>query len=742
MTQKIIPFAKALLLICIFSLCIHVQHSTQNAWAEVETDFSYIAPLEDSRASLQERIHIIRQLQAGDEFCFTTAMFTDDAVGRTLMYELAQAADRGVVVRGIIDPALNYLPDKYFVYLQNHGVTLREFHPMGEKALDKAKTLVTKGARRLNNRSHDKISVGKFKKSDGTFDYVMIEGSRNFVDSHFGLDRTGLHPKIKITLKNINGENVEKTVLYTQDIYKQIQSIKLKRTGSRVDFLGETIEVNQYNYDAIKKATKGLPPPPTLSADEEVLMRLRALGEQFYDEDFIVRGKVAEDVFEYHNRVFNGEHVAERFVGERITLQLNQQQKTVHYTAELDSEIKAIQNAKIGDRVSIAGVSEVEVTPTLQENLAKAIQNKKMGKPDVLASKKAKSAPNSKTNKNAKMKKVLPATVGEMTQSELAQWIREGHDDILNHLGIFERVDDFNPFTFDDTNTKNAQKAKIKFYYDEMVSPGGRRGPTPQGSEQALLDGIYQANGADTIKLTLNGETKEVLYTADLHEQINKIKNTPVDVGKKVTIAGVTDVEVTNQLLRDLQRATEGKRVGDVLYMMSQYGVLTPEMEQAFAKASARGVDVRLVVNGPLSMWDSQIPIWGYEHTFDQLVGTKIHVREYSGHRQLHFKAITVSNPIEGPRYTVLGSSNLDPRSLTKMDEKILKYLSKMGLSGMRNSELNFIAFSEAFTHQIESKIATIFHTSNTVAKNGQAFVVRKCTGPKILIMGLFKKFI
>lgn len=569
-----------------------------------------IAKLSDNLSSLQERIDLIRSLKAGDEFVFSTYILADDFLGRTLMAEFADAAKRGVRVRGIIDPSHTHLEDRFIHYMTSSGVQLKEFHPMHPIPTK----VLTKGLYYVNNRSHDKIWAVKRARPDGKVEHIMIEGSRNLLDAHFGLDPF-FKFETELTLTEKSRSAISTTVAHIKE-----------KLGKLVGSSGQSSEAKRMIEEETGKLEPGLRDKIRAAFHEMVDFKSNS-GHQYRDLDFVVEGKAAEEVMEYHNRVFESSHVKPRVIDTR------------------------------------------GLEPGARE-----------------------------TQRRAALDLLQP--------EDTVKWIEKGRAQLMD-IGIYDIADGFDPL-------RNALPVKdMKFYHDTM------KGNVPQGSEQALIDGLKNARSGDLVEVFIDGKPTRVLYTADLHKALEKTK-----AGGTVQIGGKS-VTLTEEMIAAFAKAIPA----DEIHMMSQYGILTPNLEKAFKDATSRGVSVKLLINGPLSMWDGQLPLRGYEKTYNKLAATGIQVMEYVGPEQLHAKVMTVSNPKLGfeNAYTVTGSSNMDPRSLTERFASKVKSASTLGADKLRNSEINWTIHSPEFTHYMTQELGVPMSTAKTVIKGGQKFVDRPC---------------
>jgi len=145
---------------------------------------------------------------------------SDDDTGQYLSTRIAEAAQRGVVVRLILDAMFDHTSYEQRKYLQEHGVKIRWFHPMGT------------GAANLMRRMHD-----KYLSADNN---RLILGSRNIADVYFGKSTT--EPNFYDLDLEIRGSWVQSTERYFDELWGSAQlgsqrtykkNAKLQTTSTR-----------------------------------------------------------------------------------------------------------------------------------------------------------------------------------------------------------------------------------------------------------------------------------------------------------------------------------------------------------------------------------------------------------------------------------------------------------------------------------------------------------------------------
>jgi len=136
--------------------------------------------LDNGYNALLARVHLIRN--ASHSINIQTFIWTNDECGRLLMYELIQAAKRGVKVRIIADHFISNKDPKIMAFLAtvHPNIKLKHYRPVADR-INPSKTRVLMKTifrfRGMNQRMHNKIM---------TFDNVIaITGGRNIENSYF-----------------------------------------------------------------------------------------------------------------------------------------------------------------------------------------------------------------------------------------------------------------------------------------------------------------------------------------------------------------------------------------------------------------------------------------------------------------------------------------------------------------------------------------------------------------------------
>lgn len=139
--------------------------------------------LNDGFEALVERVRMIRA--ARESIVLQTFIWKNDEAGRLMLYELLEAARRGVVVRVIADQMFseNDAGDAAFAATAHERLRIKAYNPIAHRVaptvLASLGELVT-GFRDLNQRMHNKILVVDRERA--------ITGGRNVQNAYFDLD--------------------------------------------------------------------------------------------------------------------------------------------------------------------------------------------------------------------------------------------------------------------------------------------------------------------------------------------------------------------------------------------------------------------------------------------------------------------------------------------------------------------------------------------------------------------------
>ncbi|MCF3649724.1 phospholipase D-like domain-containing protein [Synoicihabitans lomoniglobus] len=136
--------------------------------------------LENGYEALALRVHLIRQARRSIEL--QTFIWTNDEVGRLMIYELVEAARRGVKVRVIADHMVSDQNPEVGAFLAtaNPNLEVRHYRPVMERlkpSLWQQATSAMFGFHGINQRMHNKLMV-----VDGA---VMLTGGRNIENTYF-----------------------------------------------------------------------------------------------------------------------------------------------------------------------------------------------------------------------------------------------------------------------------------------------------------------------------------------------------------------------------------------------------------------------------------------------------------------------------------------------------------------------------------------------------------------------------
>ena len=136
--------------------------------------------VENGYNALLLRIHLIRQ--ASRSIDIQTFIWTNDECGRFIMYELIQAAKRGVKVRIIAD---HFVSDKdplivAFLATVHPNIELKHYRPVADRIKPSRLHVITKAIfrfRNLNQRMHNKVMIFD--------DALALTGGRNIENTYY-----------------------------------------------------------------------------------------------------------------------------------------------------------------------------------------------------------------------------------------------------------------------------------------------------------------------------------------------------------------------------------------------------------------------------------------------------------------------------------------------------------------------------------------------------------------------------
>ena len=143
----------------------------------------HAALLDIGEDSLKARLHLIRAAKQSIEF--QNFLFRRDQTGGLIMFELLQAAKRGVSVRVLFDQMFTVSELDYLagLALQHVNFEVRLYNPLFNRAKTSKTTMfsgVTCCFTKTNQRMHSKLQV--------VDDVVGITGGRNIADRYFDFD--------------------------------------------------------------------------------------------------------------------------------------------------------------------------------------------------------------------------------------------------------------------------------------------------------------------------------------------------------------------------------------------------------------------------------------------------------------------------------------------------------------------------------------------------------------------------
>ena len=145
--------------------------------------------LDNGYDALLLRIHLIRNATRSIEI--QTFIWTNDECGRLIMYELIQAAKRGVKIRIIADHFVSNQDPEIMAFLAtvHDNIKVKHYRPTGDRIRPSKARVILKAVFRfkdLNQRMHNKVMV-----FDGA---IAITGGRNIENTYYN-HSTGMNFK-------------------------------------------------------------------------------------------------------------------------------------------------------------------------------------------------------------------------------------------------------------------------------------------------------------------------------------------------------------------------------------------------------------------------------------------------------------------------------------------------------------------------------------------------------------------
>ncbi|WJW80231.1 phospholipase D family protein [Bartonella sp. TP] len=151
-----------------------------------------LALIKENEAAFAARLLSARM--AGRSLDLMYYIFEDDKVGKILLYELLQAANRGVRVRLLIDDINVGTRDQIFVALDKHeNIDIRVFNPCRARSFSIKRFLeLALRALSLTRRMHNKAYI-----ADGRVAFV---GGRNIADAYFSASQNSTFRDLDVML--------------------------------------------------------------------------------------------------------------------------------------------------------------------------------------------------------------------------------------------------------------------------------------------------------------------------------------------------------------------------------------------------------------------------------------------------------------------------------------------------------------------------------------------------------------
>ena len=203
---------------------------------------NYVTLLDTGADALLARLHLIRS--ATESIRIQTFIWGDDEVGRLMLYEIIQAAKRGVKVDVVIDHIASFrnLELAAFVSTVSPNLTFRHYRPsckrMDPNPLQESLDFLVPN--RSNQRMHNKVFI--------VDNVVAITGGRNIDNSYYAQSKTinfrdrdvmFMGPMVAYAVRSFEEywkfDKCERTARL-KDVKKVIKKGKFKKLKTRDDF--------------------------------------------------------------------------------------------------------------------------------------------------------------------------------------------------------------------------------------------------------------------------------------------------------------------------------------------------------------------------------------------------------------------------------------------------------------------------------------------------------------------------
>ncbi len=240
------------------------------------TPLSAFRPLALSAHALDARLTLIRHAQRSIDMQYY--LLQDDATGRLVLREVAEAARRGVSVRLLVDDLYTASSDRLLsdlAAISNVQLSLFNPFPAGRSTILTRWTFALLDFERLNHRMHNKLLV-----VDGAF---AIAGGRNIADEYFFRSAEGNFIDFDLLVTGAAVADLEGSF----DTYwnsRRVRTLEALETDPR------SVEQRREDFDRLTSSTVAYKPP---SEDERDPLNYRPLSHDISHPPLrLMRGQI------------------------------------------------------------------------------------------------------------------------------------------------------------------------------------------------------------------------------------------------------------------------------------------------------------------------------------------------------------------------------------------------------------------------------------------------------------------
>ncbi len=210
-------------------------------------------------------------------------IWSNDNIGTLATERLLRAAERGVLVRVLVDDLMIDAPDSFLLALAAHpNIDIRIYNPQHKVGTSKKKRLLNifTNFRGINQRMHDKTFV-----VDGQ---VAITGGRNMADEYFDYDQKYNFRDRDILLLGPVAAEIETSFerFWKADLAKPVEKLLAKKgqpTGERINDIYRELHQYAENQDhlapEVSQALSDLPQQFSLLIENLIWDRVRFISD-------------------------------------------------------------------------------------------------------------------------------------------------------------------------------------------------------------------------------------------------------------------------------------------------------------------------------------------------------------------------------------------------------------------------------------------------------------------------------